>query len=556
MATKIQVRRDTAANWAAVNPVLAAGEPGLETDTSVVKYGDGISTWANLATPPSGDNAVMKAWSGNNWEFKSSSGGKSFIFKTEGHVRTNVRVTASQTIDNSTGFVVRVSEHPNIVDSVKIAWDGWNDGYQSQPYFYINGDWAAHVDHYTLDGDVMTIYSEYSYSLNVNDMLQFAGWNYGTQAVFNTYVSDFAPTTAGNLAYDGSYWQPAAAVSNTNVFTVDLSNMDTDNLALLTNGSGKNYVVFDSYNNNDGHRISSVTNSGNTYTITVTGEPVTLKKKTAKVLNCKPAVNATNNYRMYLSTEEYPQLIDYLNIDDNSVYLTINGGSPIPVYYFWPRGGNDSENDGVTYYGNWALGTETQMTYTTADTVELHYIEKGTFIRFDLWSENGGTLGDPHPSNSNYGYRWFSWDEDLPHFKDARGNGVQGGWLDYHVQATWPDTSSRNWDNRTFSVFFDPKGYDNDTGDITGLNNFRYQGFPTNSGPAQPDVNGYHGGAFGGPWYDLTFQTMWDFYEDGIFFHAYNFNYDNGTQQEVKIDIMWNARIFYADTPMLEPNDR
>ncbi len=45
---KLQVRRDTAANWTASNPVLAAGEPGLETDTGKVKYGDGVRNWATL----------------------------------------------------------------------------------------------------------------------------------------------------------------------------------------------------------------------------------------------------------------------------------------------------------------------------------------------------------------------------------------------------------------------------------------------------------------------------------------------------------------------------
>ena len=48
MATRIQIRRDTSINWAANNPVLALGEPGLETDTFIVKYGDGSSAWNNL----------------------------------------------------------------------------------------------------------------------------------------------------------------------------------------------------------------------------------------------------------------------------------------------------------------------------------------------------------------------------------------------------------------------------------------------------------------------------------------------------------------------------
>jgi hypothetical protein len=48
--TTIRLRRDTAANWTANGTVvLAAGEPGLETDTGKIKYGNGSTTWANLA---------------------------------------------------------------------------------------------------------------------------------------------------------------------------------------------------------------------------------------------------------------------------------------------------------------------------------------------------------------------------------------------------------------------------------------------------------------------------------------------------------------------------
>lgn len=44
MSTKILFRRDTAANWATVNPVLLAGEIGIETDTYKFKIGNG-SRW-------------------------------------------------------------------------------------------------------------------------------------------------------------------------------------------------------------------------------------------------------------------------------------------------------------------------------------------------------------------------------------------------------------------------------------------------------------------------------------------------------------------------------
>ena len=48
MANRIQYRRDTAANWSTVNPILGLGEPGYETDTGKRKIGDGATAWASL----------------------------------------------------------------------------------------------------------------------------------------------------------------------------------------------------------------------------------------------------------------------------------------------------------------------------------------------------------------------------------------------------------------------------------------------------------------------------------------------------------------------------
>jgi hypothetical protein len=48
MVVQIQLRRDTAANWTAQNPTLAAGEMGIETDTGQVKIGDGVTAWTSL----------------------------------------------------------------------------------------------------------------------------------------------------------------------------------------------------------------------------------------------------------------------------------------------------------------------------------------------------------------------------------------------------------------------------------------------------------------------------------------------------------------------------
>ena len=48
MATRMQQRRGTAAQWTSANPVLNAGEIGWESDTNKFKIGDGTNHWVSL----------------------------------------------------------------------------------------------------------------------------------------------------------------------------------------------------------------------------------------------------------------------------------------------------------------------------------------------------------------------------------------------------------------------------------------------------------------------------------------------------------------------------
>lgn len=52
MAIQIQYRNDTAANWTSANPVLLSGEIGYETDTKLMKIGDGVTAWVSLVYFP------------------------------------------------------------------------------------------------------------------------------------------------------------------------------------------------------------------------------------------------------------------------------------------------------------------------------------------------------------------------------------------------------------------------------------------------------------------------------------------------------------------------
>ena len=57
---KIQMRRDTSANWKSVNPTLLAGEWALETDTKKMKIGDGTTGYNSLSYFREEDNKWQK----------------------------------------------------------------------------------------------------------------------------------------------------------------------------------------------------------------------------------------------------------------------------------------------------------------------------------------------------------------------------------------------------------------------------------------------------------------------------------------------------------------
>jgi len=69
MAERIQIRRGTAAQWLASDPVLAHGELAFETDTFILKAGDSINKWSDLPNLFSGNFNPIKV---KNTDFASA----------------------------------------------------------------------------------------------------------------------------------------------------------------------------------------------------------------------------------------------------------------------------------------------------------------------------------------------------------------------------------------------------------------------------------------------------------------------------------------------------
>jgi len=108
MPTQIQLRRDTAADWASNNPTMAAGEFGWESDTNRFKIGTGSTAWNSLeyadtlktlgdlgitgstiSAPSNGDLTLTTSGSGkvnisNAYTLPSSDGSANQVLQTNG----------------------------------------------------------------------------------------------------------------------------------------------------------------------------------------------------------------------------------------------------------------------------------------------------------------------------------------------------------------------------------------------------------------------------------------------------------------------------------------
>jgi hypothetical protein len=151
MANRIQLRRDTTANWNRVNPILEDGEPGLDITTNQIKYGDGSSTWTELAYAGGGGSV--------SFDYSTVQEGIS----TEGPSDTNV---TSITGDTGTGVSLTSDEWaqlmwtPNTANVTinQIAGGGnvYNWAYVDDSGFHIENDTGpdSHEWQFTTTGNL------------------------------------------------------------------------------------------------------------------------------------------------------------------------------------------------------------------------------------------------------------------------------------------------------------------------------------------------------------------------------------------------------------------
>ena len=111
MATRMQQRRGTAAQWTSANPVLNAGEMGWESDTNKFKIGDGTNHWEDLDYFADINSTVNPAF-GSSITFE---GATADSYETVLQV-TDPTADRTITLPNVTGTVITTGNLSDITD--------------------------------------------------------------------------------------------------------------------------------------------------------------------------------------------------------------------------------------------------------------------------------------------------------------------------------------------------------------------------------------------------------------------------------------------------------
>jgi Major tropism determinant N-terminal domain len=213
MANRIQLRRDTAANWTRENPILSQGEPGFDLTENKLKVGDGVTAWADLAYA-SGSGSGDRLTTGSNSVVLNSDG---ILVMPSGNETTRGWIQWSHADDDlnnvaGVGFVDFFNAYTGLGLSApgggaKNIWFGTPvnplDPFKAETSMVFKGDTLylpknGYIKSHNFDphGAILTNESTHITIQTANTSTQYA-WEFGEDGVLTL------PSTVGDIKRDG-----------------------------------------------------------------------------------------------------------------------------------------------------------------------------------------------------------------------------------------------------------------------------------------------------------------------------------------------------------------
>ena len=235
MAAKIQIRRDTAANWTSVDPVLANGEMGLETDTGKFKWGNGSSAWTALAyfSPPAAAHTLGGAEHTLDTLANLNAKISDATLVDTGDARfSDARTPTAHThpATDVTDFDTEVSNNSSVTANTAKVTNATHTG-------EVTGSGALTVGSTAISNKTLNSSPAGTEEVLMNDA--------GT--LKKTTVQDIADLAAGGSAKDGQHVSGSTLISTTSTTYVDMSGM-----SLTTSNSGTgDYMIWLNFAHDD-----------------------------------------------------------------------------------------------------------------------------------------------------------------------------------------------------------------------------------------------------------------------------------------------------------------
>jgi hypothetical protein len=245
MATRMQQRRGTAAQWISTNsgngPILNAGEIGYETDTNKFKIGDGTNHWLNLDYFIDANSTVNPSF-GSSITFE---GATSDAYETTLAV-TDPTADRTITLPNATGTVVLADGSGNVTVSGDLTVSGTTTTVNSTQINVTTGLTFEGATADAFETTLQVVDPTADRSISLPDASGAVVLDGNTQTLSNKSISLASNTVTGTLANFNTAVSDADLASLAGVETLTNKTLTlpkiNEDVALTTSATELNYV--------------------------------------------------------------------------------------------------------------------------------------------------------------------------------------------------------------------------------------------------------------------------------------------------------------------------